>query len=195
MVWLLRDTLATHIVGEKAHSGSVGWLALAVALSVVSASQAAIVQGMRKIVDLAKLSVFSTVLSALVGVVIILKFGYEGLVAFITVAPTASVFFGIYFVKRSAGVSKFRFQFSEVVSKLGVMTKLGIALFVYALLEQFSFLLIRAHIGNALGVVELGYFQAGWTVAVMYLGVITGAMSSDFMPRIAERKGDNDSIN
>lgn len=195
LVWLFRDILATQIAGDKAHSGSVGWLALAVALSVVSASQTAILQGMRQIVDLAKLSVFSAVLSALVGVVIILKFGYEGLVAFIIVTPTASVFFGMYFVKRSAGVSRSRFQFYEVVSKLGVMAKLGIALFVYALLEQFTFLLIRAYIGNELGVSELGYFQAGWTVAVMFIGVITGAMSSDFMPRIAEITGNNDSIN
>ncbi len=195
LVWLLRDVLATHIVGDKAHSGSVGWLALAVFLSVISASQTAIVQGMRQIADLAKLGVFSAILGAVVGIVIIFKFGYEGLVAFVIVAPAASVCLGVYFVKRSASMSKFGFQFSEIVSNFGIMAKLGIALFVYALLEQITFLLIRANIGNTLGTVELGYFQAGWTIAVMYLGVITGAMSSDFMPRIAERTGDNISIN
>jgi len=195
LVWLFRDVLATRIVGDRAHSGSVGWLALAVLLSVISASQTAIVQGMRQIAVLAKLSVFSAILGAIVGVVIIFKFGYEGLVAFVIVAPAANVCLGVYFVKRSASMSRLGFKFSEIVSNFGIMAKLGIALFVYSLLEQITFLLIRANIGNTLGTVELGYFQAGWTIAVMYLGVITGAMSSDFMPRIAENTGDNISIN
>lgn len=195
IIWLLRDELAIRVVGNIAESSNVGWLALAVSLSVISASQMAIIQGMRQITELAKLNVLSGLVSAVVGIVIIWKFGSQGLVAFVMAAPASSVFLGIYFVKRSSALPKLDFSFSKFFSKFGVMAKLGIALFIYALLEQITFLLIRANIGNTLGAQELGYFQAGWTVAVMYLGVITGAMSSDFMPRIAEKTGDNDSIN
>lgn len=195
LVWLLREVLATHIVGDITQSGNVGWLALAVAMSVASASQAAIIQGMRQIADLAKLGVLSAMLGTIVGITIILKFGYEGVVAFVIAAPAASFILGVYFVKRNANLPKYEFKFSDLFSNFGVMAKLGIALFVYALLEQITFLLIRANIRNTLGTAELGYFQASWILAVMYLGIVTGAMSSDFMPRIAERTGDNDSIN
>jgi PST family polysaccharide transporter len=195
MVWLLREVLATHIIGNKAQSSAVGWLAIAVSLSVVSASQMAVVQGMRQIAELAKLTVFSALLGAIGGLAVIWKFGQEGLVVFVIVAPAASVCVGLYFVRGSASLSIFGFKFSSVVSNLGVMAKLGLALFAYTILEQITFLIIRANIGNTLGIAELGYFQAGWTMAVMYLGVITGAMSSDFLPRVAERTGDYININ
>ena len=195
LVFLLREVLATHIIGDKIQSYAVGWLAIAVSLSVVSASQAAIVQGMRQIADLAKLSVFSAMLGAVGGLAVIWKFGSGGLVGYFVVVSVASASIGLYFVKRSANVLDSKFQFSAVVSNLGVMAKLGMALFVYAILEQITFLLIRSNIGKTLGMVELGHFQAGWTIAVMYLSVITGALSSDFLPRIAEKTGDHYSIN
>lgn len=195
IIWLLRDEIAIRVVGSIAEANNVGWLALAVSLSVISASQMAIIQGMRQITELAKLNVFSAMISAAVGIAILWKFGGDGLVAFVIVAPLSSVLAGIYFVKRSSNSSKIEFHLSKFLSKFGVMAKLGVALFVYGLLEQITFLLIRANIGNTLGTVELGYFQAGWTVAVMYLGIITSAMVSDFVPRIAEKTGDNDSIN
>ena len=195
VIWLLREELADRLVGNVAEANNVGWLAFAVSLSVISASQMAIIQGMRKITELAKLNVLSGLVSAVVGIVIIWNFGSQALVAFVMVAPAASALIGIYFVKRSSNLLKLDFSFTKILSKFGVMAKLGIAIFIYALLEQITFLLIRANIGNTMGTVELGYFQAGWTVAVMYLGVITGAMSSDFMPRIAEKTGDNVSIN
>jgi PST family polysaccharide transporter len=195
IIWLLREELAGRVVGNIAEANNVGWLALAVSFSVISASQMAIIQGMRQITELAKLNVISGLVSAVVGIVIIWQFGSQGLVAFIIIAPASNVLLGIYFVKRSSTLPKLDFSFSKVFLKFGVMAKLGTALFIYVLLEQITFLLIRANIGNTLGTDELGYFQAGWTVAVMYLGVITGAMSSDFMPRIAEKTGDSDSIN
>jgi PST family polysaccharide transporter len=195
IIWLLREEFASRVIGNIAESNNVGWLALAVSLSVISASQMAIIQGMRQITELAKLNVLSGLVSAVGGILIIWKFGDQGLAAFIIVAPASSVLLGIYFAKRSSNLVQVDFRISKVFSKFGLMAKLGSALFIYALLEQVTFLLIRANIGNTLGAVELGNFQAGWTVAVMYLGVITGAMSSDFMPRIAGKTGDNESIN
>ncbi len=193
-VWLLRDVLATNIVSDESQSTAVGWLAIAVALSVVSASQTAVIQGMRQLIDLAKLGVLSGLIGTVLGVVIIWQFGYDSLAAYVIAGPAVSVLLGFYYVKPRGALS-IRVAAPEVVSNLSGMAKLGMALFVYATLEQVTFLLIRTDIGRTLGTVELGYYQAGWTVAVMYLGIITGAMSSDYLPRIAEMAGNHDGIN
>ncbi|MFI3185431.1 MAG: oligosaccharide flippase family protein [Methylococcaceae bacterium] len=62
VVWSLREILAVQVLGGAEHTQMVGWLALGVALSVASASQGALIQGMRRIGDMAKLSVYGSIL-------------------------------------------------------------------------------------------------------------------------------------
>ena len=52
--WLLRDMLATTVIGDSAASGTVGWLALGVALTVAAGSQGALLNGLRRIGDSAE---------------------------------------------------------------------------------------------------------------------------------------------
>src|ERR1039458_8497778 len=69
VVWSLRVVLAVMVLGSASRSGVVGWLSLGVALSVAAASQAALIQGMRRIGDLARLNVFgATVNTAACGI-------------------------------------------------------------------------------------------------------------------------------
>ena len=193
--WSLRDILATHTLGDQSQSTAIGWMSIAVSLSIISASQMAILQGRRRISDLAKLSIYSAILGSIGGLYIIWEFDQAGIAAFIIAVPAASVCFGFYFIGLSGNLAKLSLHIKLIISRLKVMGKLGLSLFTYTVLEQITFLLIRANISSTLGVIELGYFQAGWTIAVNYLGVITGAMSSDFLPRIAEKTGQNSSIN
>lgn len=158
----------------------------------------ALIQGMREITSLAKLNILSGLISAVVGIGIIWKFEDQGLVAFVMTVPILTVLLGVYFVKKKLSSKKLRFKqisLSNFIKNFNLMARLGGALFLYALLEQITLLLIRSNIGNSLGANTLGQFQAAWTIAIMYLSIITGAMSSDFMPRIAEKSNDFISIN
>ena len=57
IVWTLRDVLALYVLGAKEHARSVGWLSVGVAISVAGASQGALMQGLRRIRDIARLNV------------------------------------------------------------------------------------------------------------------------------------------
>jgi O-antigen/teichoic acid export membrane protein len=65
VVWSLREVLAIRVLGGAEHAAIVGWLALGVALSVASASQGALMQGMRRIGDMARLSVYGALFNTL----------------------------------------------------------------------------------------------------------------------------------
>jgi len=60
VVWSLREILAVKVLGGAQHATVVGWLSLGVALSVAGAAQGALIQGMRRIGDMARLSVFGS---------------------------------------------------------------------------------------------------------------------------------------
>ena len=67
VVWFLRLFFAVHALGSPSYSGAVGWLSIGVALSVAGASQAALIQGMRRIGDIARLSVFGSIINTALG--------------------------------------------------------------------------------------------------------------------------------
>lgn len=54
-----------------------------------------------------------------------------------------------------------------------------------------SGILVRGLIHERMGLVELGLFQASWTIASMYLGIVLQAMAADYFPRLSEH-ADND---
>ena len=75
IVWMLRRPLAQRVLGSTTHANVVGWLAVGVALTVIAASQGALIQGMRRIGDLARASVYGAILNTVVGIAVIWKWG------------------------------------------------------------------------------------------------------------------------
>ena len=100
VVWSLREVLAVKILGGAKHATLVGWLALGVALSVAGASQVALIQGMRRIGDMARLSVYSSLLHTLLGLAMLWKWGQAGLVVYVLIGPLVSFLLGHWYVSR-----------------------------------------------------------------------------------------------
>ena len=88
--WALRGVLAVRVLGDASLAGDVGWLALAVGFTVAAASQTALLNGLRQIGDLARVSVLSAMLSTLLGVGALMLWGRGGLMAFVVAGPLAS---------------------------------------------------------------------------------------------------------
>jgi len=75
VVWSLRLVLAIRVLGNASYSNAVGWLSIGVALSVAGASQAALIQGMQRIGDIARLNVFGATVSTVLGVALLWRWG------------------------------------------------------------------------------------------------------------------------
>ena len=60
--WSLRHVLAQKVLGDPELGYQVGWLSLAVALSVASGSQVALLNGLRRISDIALVNIVSAVM-------------------------------------------------------------------------------------------------------------------------------------
>lgn len=183
-VWSLREILALHVLGDAAHANSIGWLALGVALSVAATSQGALLQGMRRIGDMAQLSIFSTVLTTVAGVAMLWQWGKAALVAYILLGPLISCLVGYLYVSRVPKQHAADISLDEIIHQWRAFFRLGIAFMgagVAASLIQFW---IRLEVSKTLGTDALGYFQAAWTISLQYVGLVLGAMGADYYPRL-----------
>lgn len=184
VVWSLREVLAIHVLGGAEHATIVSWLALGVALSVASASQGALIQGMRRIGDMARLSVYGSVLYTVLGVALLWQWGQAGLVAYVLIGPLVSFLLGHWYVMRLPKPTFGDISIQELAHQWQTLLRLGIPFMGAGLVGALVQLWIRAEVGNTLGAESLGHFQAAWTISMQYIGFVLAAMGADYYPRL-----------
>ncbi len=184
VVWSLREVLAVKVLGGAEHATLVGWLALGVALSVAGASQGALIQGMRRIGDMARLSVFGSLVNTVLGVALLWKWGEAGLVAYVLIGPLVSFLLGHWYVSRLPKVVANPIAIQEMAHQWKTLLRLGIPFMGAGLVASLVQLWIRVEVGNTLGAESLGHFQAASTISMQYIGFVLAAMGADYYPRL-----------
>jgi PST family polysaccharide transporter len=184
VVWSLRSVLAVHALGSASYSGAIGWLSIGVALSVAGASQSALIQGMRRIGDIARLNVFGATLGTALGLGCLWWWGKAGLVAYVLVVPLASFVLGHIYVSRLPKAVAESVTLQELSREWKMLIRLGLAMVGGGLVSSLAQLWIRIDIARVLGAQSLGQFQAAWTISMTYVTFVLGAMSTDYYPRL-----------
>jgi len=190
ILWLLRESVAVWVFGDTAHVSEVGWLGLGVLLTLIAGSQTALLQGLRRIGDLARVNVISAFFSAIVGISLVYLLGQAGVVWFVLAAPAISVLVASYYAARLPRPQSPR-DWQAISQQWQAMLKLGIPLMAAGLLTLAPQLAARSIILRELGLDASGYFQAAWAISMTYIGFVLGAMGADYFPRLTEAINDH----
>jgi PST family polysaccharide transporter len=184
VVWSLRELLAVNVLGGIEHTQIIGWLAVGVALSVASASQGALIQGMRRIGDMAKLSVYGSILNTVLGIGLLWQWGNEAIGAFILIGPLLSFLLGHLYVSKLPKSKAVNTSTQDLLAQWKVFLQLGIPFMGAGLANTLVQLWIRVSVSNELGLDAVGHFQAAWAISMQYIGFVLGAMGADYYPRL-----------
>ena len=190
--WGLSGWIARVILDDPSRANDVAWLSLAVALTVAAGSQGALLTGLRRVGDLARINVLSGIVGAGLGVAALWLWGQGGLLALVLVAPVATFVLGHFYVLRlgpPAGPPAF---LPELIREWRVMVRLGSAFMISGLVTVLGFLVARTLVQRELGAEALGQFQAAWAIGMTYLGFVLGAMGTDYYPRLTAVIGDRE---
>jgi PST family polysaccharide transporter len=184
VLWMLRGVVAQAALGDAARSGEVAWLALGVALTVAAGSQSALLTGLRRIGDLARMSVLSAVLASALGVGALWIWGQQAVLVFVLAGPLANVVLGHVFVSRLPRIVAPATPLRELAGQWRALARLGAAFMVAGLVGTAGQLVVRTLVQRELGVEALGHFQAAWAISMTYIGFILSAMGADYYPRL-----------
>lgn len=184
-VWSLRELLAFRVLGNIEHANAVGWLALGVALSVASASQGALIQGMRHIGDIARISIYGSILNTVLGIGLLWQWGGDALWAFILIGPLFNFLLGHLYVSKLPKSPSDKISVQELSSQWKMLLRLGIPFMGAGLAQTVVQLWVRVSVSDRLGVDAVGHFQAAWAISMQYIGFVLGAMGADYYPRLS----------
>jgi PST family polysaccharide transporter len=192
--WLASGLIAQVVFKDHSHAGDVAWLSIGVALTVAAGSQAALLTGLHKVGDLARINVGAGVIGASVGVLALWVWPENGLLVMILTAPAVTFVLGHIYVARLGRPLGPRATASVLAKEWSVMARLGFAFMASGVVTTLSTLVVRGMIQRELGTAALGQFQAAWAIGMTYLGFILSAMAIDYYPRLTAALHDRVSV-
>lgn len=184
-VWLLRDVLASYALRDANLAGAVGWIGLGVALSVAAVAQAALIQGMRRMWELALLQIGGAVLLTVVGLPVVWFFGVAAVPFYVILMPLSGFVLGHVFVARLGKLAPVNATLPELAAQWRIFLAMGLPMMGAAVVGTLTTLWIQAHIKSVLGIEALGLFVAANTIAMQYAGLVLTAMAGDYFPRLS----------
>lgn len=182
--WAARSLIAEHVLGDATLAYHVGWVSLGIALTVATGSQRALLTGMRRIGDIARITVVSSLASALAGIAAVYFFGEAGVIVLVLSAPLAGFIISHIFVAKLPRIKTGRTPLNELSAQWTTLARLGSAFMVAGLSVTLGQLIVRSLVQQQLGTESLGYFQAAWAISMTYIGFVLSAMGTDYYPRL-----------
>jgi O-antigen/teichoic acid export membrane protein len=183
-MWSVRGAVAIYVLGDTKHASQVGWLSIGVALTVAASAQAALLNGLRRIGDLARISIGSSILTTVFGIGAISILNEDGALLFVLSAPLCTLILGHWFVARLPGVQGPRTSIGIMAREWMTLGRVGVAFMISGVAGVLGQLLVRTLVQRELGSGALGHFQAAWGISMTYVGFVLGAMGTDYYPRL-----------
>jgi antigen flippase len=186
--------VSTATFGTNQHAAAVSVLSIAVFFSLVSAGQGALIQGMRRIVDLAKMGVLGAISGTLISIPLVYFFRDRGIVPSLVVVAAMTTLTSWWYSRRIRIQTPFMTG-SDVMRESAALLKLGFAFMSSGLMTMGVAYVVRITVLQKIGFEATGLYQSAWTLGGLYVGFILQAMGADFYPRLTASAKDNSACN
>jgi len=186
--------VSTLTFGSNQHAGAVCLLSIAVLFQLVSASQGALIQGMRRIADLAKMGVLGALFGTFISIPLVYFFREKGVVPSL-VGIAAMTIVTSWWYSRKVNVQTPSMTASQVGREATALLKLGFAFMSSGLITMGVAYVVRIAVLHKVGLAATGFYQSAWTLGGLYVGFILQAMAADFYPRLTASANDNTACN
>lgn len=165
-------------------------LSVTLLLDQLCAGQKVVLQGMRRLRDLAKCSAIGVTLGLIITVPLYYLFDVEGIVPTMVLNAVASFVIAWIYAKK-VKLEPVEVTPRETFVESKSMMKMGLAMSISGILSMGVAFALRSYIRSIGGTEEVGLYQAGFAIINSYVGLVFTAIGTDYYPRLAAVNKDN----
>ena len=169
--------------GNANHARAIAALSVAVCFALLAAGQGALLQGSRRIADLAKMNMLGSALGTAASIALVYILRSRGVVLSL-IAMALMTAFASWWYSRRVQVGTALAIRGSFFGEASALLKLGFAFMSSGLMTLGVAYVIRVIVLRKLGIVATGLYQSSWTLGGLYVGFILQAMGADFYPRL-----------
>jgi antigen flippase len=193
-LFLGREQVSRLAFGSTDHGRDFGLLSIILLFGALAGGQGALLQGLRRIGDLAKMNILGAVAGAGLSIPFVYAWGRDGIVPYMIAGAGVGVLISWSYARR-VQTESVSIHLNEVGKEAAGLLKLGLVFLATGLMSTGALFVIRAFIIRQQGLVGAGQFQAASALSTVYVGFVLQAMGTDFYPRLTAIANDNRKCN
>lgn len=171
--------------GDSDYSWSFVALGVMVLLTILTGGETALLQGTRRLKNLAIATITGSLSGLVVGIPLYYFFGTKGIVPSMITLALVTYLTNLHFA-RKIKLEKVVVTKSEIFTQSKMMVALGVILMVSTLLGTFTQFLLNAYVRYISGSeYDVGLLQSATSITNQYVGLVFSAMAVDYFPRLA----------
>jgi len=184
LLFVLSQKASLLTFANSAHKIDLAILSVTIFFGAVSGGQIALIQGMQRIKDLAKLGILGAFFGTVFSIPIIYLFKERGIVFFLLMVSAMSIITSWWY-SRKIRVITLAISWRESLLEAKPLLRLGAALMLGSLIITGTQYLLRLIVVRSLGLGAAGIYQASSMLSTVYVGILLNAMITDYYPRLS----------
>ena len=193
-MFLFAKSISQYTFGTADNSYGIKWMSLVVLFAGMSNGQMALLQGLRRIKDLAMARMIGAFIGSIVCITLVYFFRKEGIIPFLIGGAATTLLLSWLFTQK-AKIYSIKVNFKEFKIKTISLLTMGFAFLISGLTGSLSGYYSRILISKSFSIKDLGLYTASWTLSAIYVNFILTAMGADFYPRLSGIIHDNEKSN
>lgn len=190
----LSPLLSQWTFGNGEYTLEIAMLGITILFGNISGGQLAMIQGMQRIGDLARINVISAGVSTLVSIGFYAWLGVRGIVPALLMTAAIQLATSWFFARRIY-VPEVSMTWIENFYEAGGMVRLGVAFMWSALMVSAVCYATNAVITQQISLTALGIYSAAFALSGMFVNFVLGAMGADYYPRLSSAAPDKEAMN
>ena len=175
------------------HTLHYAMLGVSVAMMALTGGETAVLKATRRLGALAKIQIYTAIISVLVSIPLYYYYGHSGVIPVIVSMAAVTMVATMRYSYRSYPL---RLQWTGSVLKSGAgMIRLGVAFVLAAAVGSASEMFIRAFLNVEGGLGDVGLYNAGFMLTITYAGMVFSSMEQDYFPRLSAVSKDVEKTN
>lgn len=194
IVFIMAEKISLYLFNTLEYINGIRIISVLVVVYGISKGGYAILNGVRALKYLAISQIISAIVGSLSAILLVYWVGTFGIpYALATVIASSAIMTVIYVRKLKIRIEIPKRR--EFYLRLRSLLYLGLGFTIAGLISSIMTLQSRSFLSSHYNMEAVGIYQASWTIANLYIGIILSAMGIDFMPRLAKISDDNQAMN
>lgn len=186
--------LSPWTISIDEHAFNIALLGVVILLGNISGGQMALIQGQRRIGDMARLRVIGAVAGTVISIGCYVELGLRGIVPSLLLMSGVQLAASWHFARR-VPVPVVVMTWRESLYAAGGMVRLGLAFMWSGLVIAFVAYLTRVLITQQIGLESVGVYSAASALSGLFVNFVLGAMGADYYPHLTSVASDRIAMN
>jgi len=184
LVLVLSPYLSQLTFGNRDYSLAFVWISITLLLNQLSVGQRVVLQGMRKLKQLAKANVAGSFLGLCIAVPLYYWKGLDAIVPVIIITSVTALLISWFYASRIKTVPV-RVGRLRTLAEGKTMVRMGFMISLSGLITVGASYIVRIFISHTGGIEQVGLYTAGFAIITTYVGLVLNAMGTDYYPRLS----------